>query len=164
MVLTMEQPIKPTAVKPLGSTELHGSIDYMATVMPQTKADNFRSDPTVNHLRAVMSSCLVVTEAKSFSTSLRDHVPQAVAKMYACAKVFKKDVIRGALTAGNKWMFLVLVINDNGDGAKCWQSRGINILDESGPESGAKAVAPWPDVVAGILAHWDSRRRTVLKR
>jgi hypothetical protein len=36
-----------------------------------------------------MSSGLVVTEAKSFSTILRDHIPQAVAGMYGCAKALK---------------------------------------------------------------------------
>ena len=49
-------------------------------------------------------------------------------------------------------MFLVLVMNDNSDGAKYWQSRGINFLVKPGP--GANIEAPWPDVVAGILAHW----------
>ena len=36
-----------------------------------------------------MSSTLVVTEARSFSASLRDHIPQAVAKMYAFAKALE---------------------------------------------------------------------------
>ena len=38
MVLTIEQPVEPTAVKPLGSAKIHGSVDYMATVVPQAKA------------------------------------------------------------------------------------------------------------------------------
>jgi len=99
-----------------------------------------------------MSSGLVVTEAKSFSTILRDHIPQAVAGMYGCAKALKKDVIRGALTSGDKWMFFVLVINDNGDGAKYWQSVELSFLSRLGTR--ATIEAPWPDIVAGILAHW----------
>jgi hypothetical protein len=38
MVLIKELPIKPTAVKPSGFTQLHGNIDYTATVVPKSKA------------------------------------------------------------------------------------------------------------------------------
>jgi hypothetical protein len=119
-----------------------------------------------------MSSGLVVAEAKSFSTSLRDHIPQVVAEMYGCVKALKlvlslrnlvyisnrsfyhrKDVIRGALTRGDEWMFFVLIINDNGDGAKYWQSEELSFLARS-PGTRVTIEAPWPDIVAGILAHW----------
>jgi hypothetical protein len=49
-------------------------------------------------------------------------------------------------------MFFVLVINDNGDGAKYWQSVELSFLSRLGTR--ATIEAPWPDIVAGILAHW----------
>jgi len=90
--------------------------------------------------------------------------------MYACAKSLgsapvsiwpishnnhshRKDAIRGALTSGDVWIFLILVINANGDGAKYWKSRGIEALSPN-PPYGRTAISPWPDVIVGILAHW----------
>ena len=90
--------------------------------------------------------------------------------MYACAKAlasvpslhnlvyisqrspyYRKGIIRGALTDGAEWIFLVLAINDNGDGAKYWLFRGISVLTKF-PPCEVKVMAPWPGVVAGILA------------
>ncbi|KAF8323470.1 uncharacterized protein EI90DRAFT_3130339 [Cantharellus anzutake] len=154
MVLSVEQQIPPTAVKPSSSTTLHGFIDYIAATAVKSVADKFLSDPTIERLKSM--SGLVVTEAKSSSgapTHLRDHIPQAIGEMYACAKALGKSVVRGALTVGDRWIFLIIVMNANGDGAKYWKSRGIGVLTTTPPEDTA-ITSPWPDVIAGILAHW----------
>lgn len=82
-------------------------------------------------------SGLVVAEAKSFSVTFREHVPQVVDGMYPCAGALTLvpslsirfiliilpwggDVIRKALTPGNDWIFLVLVMSPNAVGAKYW--------------------------------------------
>jgi len=154
MVLSMEQQIPPTAVKPSSSTTLHGIIDYTAATAVKSVADKFLSKPTIERLKSM--SGLVVTEAKSSSktpTLLRDHVPQAVGEMYACAKALGKNTVRGALTVGDTWIFLVLVMNSDGDGANYWESDDIGILTTTPPRD-ATITSPWPDVIAGILAHW----------
>jgi len=45
-------------------------------------------------------------------------------------------------------------MNPGGDGAKYWQSDKIGILDTAGVRRLAMIPSPWPDAVAGILAHW----------
>jgi len=111
----------------------------------------FSQPPTMEILRSIMPAGIVVTEAKSLCMSLEDHIPQAAGGMYACAKSLGKDIIRGALTSGDVWIFLILIIN--GDGAKYWQSRGIEALSSKHPY-GRVATPPWPDVIVGILAYW----------
>jgi hypothetical protein len=61
----------------------------------------------------------------------------------------RKDILRGALTDGDSWIFLILMLNPDGHGAKYRQSHPIN--------SGfPKIVKPMPDVLTGILSHWVS--------
>jgi len=50
-------------------------------------------------------------------------------------------------------MFLVVVMNPDGDGAKYWQSREISIFTKT-PPGCTEITPPWPDVIAGILADW----------
>ncbi|KAF8809153.1 hypothetical protein BYT27DRAFT_7188242 [Phlegmacium glaucopus] len=54
-------------------------------------------------------------KALAATTSL--FVPQAICEMYPCGKYLQKKVIRGALTNGRQWIFLILNINDNFVGA-----------------------------------------------
>ena len=105
LVLSLEQKVPPTAVKPSSTTTLHGIIDYTAVKLSKTNAGEafiwltslslawlnpcievFSEIPTMNTLRSIRPAGLVVTEAKSFTMRLEDHIPQAVGEMYACAK------------------------------------------------------------------------------
>ena len=65
----------------------------------------------------------------------------------------RKHIVRGALTVGDTWIFLIVVMNANGDGAKYWKSDDIGILTTTPPKD-ETITSPWPDVIAGILAHW----------
>jgi hypothetical protein len=66
----------------------------------------------------------------------------------------RKSHIRGALTNGYEWLFLVLSVNPNGKGAT------YRISDRSysaaPQEAGVDMVIPElsPDMIAGILASW----------
>lgn len=50
-------------------------------------------------------------------------------------------------------MFIILVINARGKGAKYWYSTSIAALS---PNCNNEIVVrpPWPDVIVGILAYW----------
>lgn len=63
---------------------------------------------------------------------------------------YRRNVIRGALTAGDAWIFLILVVDPDGNGATYWQSEIICIL------SGMPLVvtSPRPDAITGLLARW----------
>ncbi|CAA7266397.1 unnamed protein product [Cyclocybe aegerita] len=149
MVLSMKQSIPPTAMKSPSSTTLHGVVEYTAEAADRSVDEIFLSDPAIERMKLAMPSGLVVTVAKSFSMSLQDHIPQAVCKM--------KPVVCGVLTVGDTWIFLVVVMNSNSDGAKYWQSEEISILTLT-PPGHARITSPWPDVVAGILADWMKQR------
>ena len=118
-----------------------------------------------------MLSGLVVAEAKSPCVVLKKQVYQAVVEMYGYAKALalapslvctpkrltfhRRDVIRGAVTTGDRWIFLILVMNPDGDGAKYWLSGQFSILSGySMPSTRAVITSPIPDVVAGILTRW----------
>jgi len=110
--------------------------------------------------------------ARSEYGLLWDNFPHAIAKMYAMATrhkcvlsfgscsfsqdVSRKKVIRGALSNGYEWVFLILELDENGKGGNYRTSRptvigsGYSYLD--------RIENPWPDVVAGILAHWVRHR------
>ena len=117
---------------------------------------------------------LFVTEAKQEGVPLAQHVAQAVAEMYASAKYLmyaydsacflatllanveshstRKGILRGALTNGHEWIFLILYLNEDGDGGMYAESPTIKIqVSDSYPYH---VLSPGPDIVAGILAYW----------
>ena len=61
--------------------------------------------------------------------------------------------IRGVLTTGETWMFLILVMDPDGDGAKYWQSEKLKILVHEFLQ-GPIVTPPAPDLIVGLLAHW----------
>lgn len=108
-----------------------------------------------------------VAEAKVRSLQLTGHLPQTISELYACAKSLKwgpllalvlssnpllhprKNILRGALTDGHAWIFIILVLNSDGNGAKYRSSLPIYV-------GHPHVIKPWPDVVAAILSHWVS--------
>lgn len=115
----------------------------------------------------------MVIEVEPFSIGLYQFVSQAVGEIYAQAKALelapsshsvyvpnqssnhRKNVIRGALTAGENWLFIVLVMNPDGDGATYRWSEQITVVSETPP--GFKTVtSPWPDIITAILVDWVS--------
>jgi len=62
---------------------------------------------------------------------------------------FRKKVLRGALTNGQNWIFLLVQLNDDYDGASYKQSSKVKLTNYGG--------LGWkPDLIAGILAYWVS--------
>jgi len=105
------------------------------------------------HLQISVPGCLAVffvAEAKITSLGFEEHLPQAIGEMYACAKHLKIGILRGALTDGHKWIFIIIVLNHDGKGAKYRWTSPIEF--QWGMPS--QIVKPWPDVLAGILLHW----------
>ncbi|KAH9172765.1 hypothetical protein EDB89DRAFT_1963556 [Lactarius sanguifluus] len=149
MVLSPEQVVQQTAVNPSSSKTLSGCIGYTAVIADNGVANVFLSDPTFRNL-CTMPCGFFVAVANIELASLMEHVPQAIGEMYACAKSLKVDTLRGALTDGNSWMFLIIGLNPDGHGANFRHSTPIEF--RWGMPS--QIVKPWPDVLAGILLHW----------
>ena len=69
--------------------------------------------------------------------------------------VLRKKVLRGAVTNGHQWIFILIKINDNYEGASFMDSELIQI---AGPImnrfSKRMPNISWPDLIAAILLHW----------
>ena len=75
--------------------------------------------------------------------------------------LLSKSHIRGALTTGDKWHFIVVDLNADGDGAQYWLSELIEWKTKRGGTSRerfAQATSDESDpaLVAGILSSWVS--------
>jgi hypothetical protein len=62
----------------------------------------------------------------------------------------RKRVLRGALTNGRDWIFLLIKLNDDYHGASYQQSSMVQLTTIG------RVVTPEPDLIAGILAYWVS--------
>ncbi|KAF8310724.1 uncharacterized protein EI90DRAFT_3295720 [Cantharellus anzutake] len=89
--------------------------------------------PHFQYAKRQNSNGLFVTEAKQVGVPVVQHIPHAVAGMYACAKdskfypafcprlslmhigphSSKKRIIRGALTNGQEWIFLIFYLSED---------------------------------------------------
>lgn len=116
---------------------------------------------------------LLVMEARGPNQRLESHVPQAICEMYACARHIRwvnsrhhihsnssfsgKTIFRGALTNGHKWIFLVLILNEDGNGGKYFQSHCIRVLDVISSVSHEGS-----SLTAAIIAHWVGKRDCII--
>ncbi|EIW52238.1 uncharacterized protein TRAVEDRAFT_75294 [Trametes versicolor FP-101664 SS1] len=96
---------------------------------------------------------LFVAEAKGDSHMLGTHVPQAVVEMQACARRLKSTYIRGALTNGTSWIFLLLELDTSFLGGRYWESARQDVVIQS---SGDRRWVDEESVdrMAALLAHW----------
>jgi hypothetical protein len=67
----------------------------------------------------------------------------------------RKKFLRGALTNGRVWIFLLVKLNDNYDGTSYKQS-SVFELPTLGSLTRQLKVTREPDLIAGILAYWVS--------
>lgn len=68
----------------------------------------------------------------------------------------RKKVLRGALTNGRDWIFLLIKLNDDYDGASYKQSSVIQLRTAESLSGQLAITEPWPDLIAAILSHWVS--------
>ncbi|KAN0078023.1 hypothetical protein V8E55_010080 [Tylopilus felleus] len=110
----------------------------------------FLSYPDLNGLRHMPSSFFVV-ETMLFHAS--DHVPQAVREMYACGKILQKKVLRGALTNGYDWVFLLIKFNNDYNSTSYQESAMLSLRTTGRFYRKPKIEKPWPDLIAAILSY-----------
>ena len=111
-------------------------------------------------------------KASAIIAPLEVHLPQVLLELIACAKrlgydgllpdfprrshpMISKSHIRGALTTGSKWHFVVVDLDTDGDGAKYLVSRLIEIPGRSWDYIPDKSSLT-PALIAGILSTWVS--------
>ncbi|KAF8259133.1 hypothetical protein EI94DRAFT_1752402 [Lactarius quietus] len=119
-------------------------VDYTAIVTDRSRAGFCRAYTMFDILKSEGQSGFFIIEANL--------VPPEE-PMFICANFFskmilstsRKKVLRAALTNGHEWIFLLIKLNDNYEGATFKQSAKVHLYP---------AESPWPDVIAGILLHW----------
>ncbi|KAJ3517105.1 hypothetical protein NLJ89_g722 [Agrocybe chaxingu] len=137
----------------VGQAVLKGFIDYTILKAGETTAASFLRDPRLGKLAEESDLALFVAEAKEVGVPLGHQVPQALGQMYACAAALKKSIIRGALTDGRTWIFLLLKSNADEPGVTYHVSHEVSIVGAGPhlrPQVDPKACA----IVAAIVAYW----------
>ncbi|KAJ7709640.1 hypothetical protein B0H17DRAFT_1324529 [Mycena rosella] len=137
------------AIHPSSDTFLTGKVDYTAVVASKDMAEWIHKTPAIDTLKRRTAIGFFVTEGKL--DSLYAHLPQACADLYAAAKKIRKPILRGALTNGNEWFFIILKVNPDGHGGSYKYSLPLSIV----PLHPTKQPSG-PDLIAGILADWAS--------
>lgn len=69
------------------------------------------------------------------------------------------DVVRGAISNGREWAFMLLRINENGKGGRYEVSPPMAVAFERNYPN--HVMNRGPDIVAGVLAHWVRHRRSL---
>lgn len=155
LVLSVEQSVPTTTVKPFSLITIGGYIDYTAIGVSASDAEKYLTRPRLPVLLD-LDHTLFVLEAKTSDISLENHVPQTVCEMYACAKQLRKNIIRGAVSDGQNWIFLVLKMDPKGDGAIYAQSlQRIRLMTSVASALDEEEVSRTRcDVIAGIIGYW----------
>jgi hypothetical protein len=72
------------------------------------------------------------------------------------ALYLRKRVLRGALTNGRDWIFLLIKLADDYDGASYKQSAVVQLRTTKSFDGQPVIPKPWPDLIAAILSYWVS--------
>ncbi|KAG6829097.1 hypothetical protein H0H92_005710 [Tricholoma furcatifolium] len=162
MVLGIEQPIpvitaidRPSVFSGYSTDPFQNTFaGYAAALAPnEISKGEFYSNASIRSA-SVTGSTFFVTEA--VQGDLHEHLPRTVCQLYVAGKGLQRSTIRGALTDGYSWIFIILFFNKEGKGASWRRSLAIwyTMEDVHGARIPKDAE---PDVIAGILAHWVER-------
>ncbi|THU94927.1 hypothetical protein K435DRAFT_860096 [Dendrothele bispora CBS 962.96] len=157
MILNLEYAIPSTTLRSsASSTKLLGNIDpdYTAMLIDSTDAHIVFTSTQIPYIKQHLPTGFFVTEANPDGRFLDIHIPQAITEMYACARTMQKDILRGALTNGLDWIFLILYLNRDKKGGSFRQSGTLKICSRRSLTGHATVLEPEPDAIAGILSYW----------
>jgi len=151
VTLKRAEEIPPVLVPALGKGFFLKLSGYVASVTDQQKHGALvKGPPASTELGGIL-----VTEAKRRGP-LDLHLPQALLQMYALARYLEKTTIRGALTNGHQWRFIILHLNEGGSGGTYSESPVIEMRAVK-KRYRYRVPSPEPDIIAGVLAHWTAR-------
>ena len=91
------------------------------------------------------------------------HVRKYYSQLFTCPSsihynshiVPRKDIIRGALTDGQDWIFIILKMKPDGDGAVYAQSKELYLVVKVIPDR-KEVSRTMCSVIAGIITYWAS--------
>jgi len=158
MTVNVEYTVSPVAVPTASGADiiLIGYMDYTVVVTDLKMADYFLNNPGVRELVRYIDSVLgfFVIEAKSENVKLHDCLPQVLAQLYASATKLKKNHLRGTLTNGYEWLFIVVSVNSDGRGASYMISTRSYSAAPYNVGGDTVVGEDQADMIAGILSSW----------
>ncbi|KAI0324671.1 hypothetical protein GY45DRAFT_1331294 [Cubamyces sp. BRFM 1775] len=145
--------------------QLGGLLDYVIFLVDEDVAGMVMTSlnlaEAITQAKRRQMHGLFVAEAKSQEQPLSAYIPQVVTEMFICAKRMGSRYIRGALTSGREWIFVLLELNADKKGGQYWRSdvpRKVKEYDESDELSvGATVNESDVDVIVAILKDWITR-------
>ncbi|KAF9440513.1 hypothetical protein P691DRAFT_767662 [Macrolepiota fuliginosa MF-IS2] len=145
MVLSVEQDVPSVTVS---DKSLFGYVSWTAIVTSPEKSQMFLHQPALQSIKSE-DSAFVVSEAKGSNCDLKTHVPQALFEMLGCARHSGKLIMRGVVTNGRRWIFLILMLNKDGGGSYL-ESSELHINQAHTTKIFKQGVS----LISSIIAHW----------
>ncbi|KAJ7468588.1 hypothetical protein FB451DRAFT_1256667 [Mycena latifolia] len=124
-----------------------GKINYTAILADKQNAEITFHVPLPHRYRH-LPTAFVVTGGP-LEGVFADHLPLACADIYAWAKSMQKPIIRGAVTNGLEWFFIIMHLNQDSCGATYKHSLPLAL------RASTTRIDPCgPSLIAGVLASW----------
>ncbi|EAU91843.1 hypothetical protein CC1G_04610 [Coprinopsis cinerea okayama7 len=159
VVIMLEKPVPSARPRESKMDTVSGVIDYTALVADARIARmHLRKPPQLTPRISQNLVAFFTAEAKaSDGIVLEGHTPRALVELVACAKHLGKSHIRGALTSGDRWIFLAVNLDREGEGATYWESEVVGWRTENMASDVTVPVTSNrydPALIAGILSSW----------
>ncbi|KAG6916683.1 hypothetical protein DXG01_005805 [Tephrocybe rancida] len=159
VVVMLEKPVPSARPRESMMDTVSGVIDYTALLADARIARmHLRNPPQLTPRISQNVVAFFVAKANvSDGIVLEAHTPQALVELVACAKHLGKSHIRGALTTGDRWIFLAVDLDSGGEGATYWESEVVGWRTEDAALNVTVPVTSNrydPAVIAGILSSW----------
>jgi len=127
-------------------------VDHTNVVADRRLAGFYLADPQFVRFKDQLLCGFFVIENKHYYPP--DHISHAVCELFERGTLLQKQIIRGALTDGRTWIFLLVKLNDNYDGAGYLQSQPVQYGTAPSFNDGVVVPSPWPGLIAAILSYW----------
>ncbi|KAI9070199.1 hypothetical protein FKP32DRAFT_1586393 [Trametes sanguinea] len=160
-IMGVELLVEPDAVvEQPRRLKLGGLVDYVVFLVEDRYAGSVINAPNLTQaVRGARDKLhgLFVAGAKGQERNLDDHIAQVIAEMFTCAKRLGSRYIRGALTSGTEWIFLLLEVNADQKGGRFWQTYPRMVNREM---DNIEEVRTWTvqqrsvDKIVAILVDW----------
>ncbi|KAL0958125.1 hypothetical protein HGRIS_000293 [Hohenbuehelia grisea] len=144
MVLRMEHSI----TMPTSHAVLAGHIDYTAAIGLLLNRDD------LNHFPHHPRLGFFVAEVKGPSVVLNAYIAQAVGELFATAKTLKKSRLRGTITNGFTWIFIIVYLNDTDGGTYSVSQPLAFSVSQANELYHIPETDKMPNLISAILTYW----------
>ncbi|EIM81866.1 uncharacterized protein STEHIDRAFT_114557 [Stereum hirsutum FP-91666 SS1] len=149
-MLSFLQLLEDHTIRSICMRPSHFNTHVVALLVGQDETDIYRFSRDITFLRTrTTTPGFFIAEAKASTPHLVDYVPQAVAEMMTCAK---RTHLRGVLTNGELWVFVIVIRNPECPGGGYYTSPPIQLQRNKAAIDEDSA-----NTISGILAAWIER-------